>query len=105
MAFQLACWLPAICFPLPEHARTCVLPCSGGRRCGGVESPPCFTTASRLNPAPSQTLQGWDEGVATMQVGERSKLTITPDYGYGARGAGGVIPPNATLVRCVFFPG
>lgn len=34
-----------------------------------------------------------------MQVGERSKLTITPDYGYGARGAGGVIPPNATLVR------
>lgn len=34
-----------------------------------------------------------------MQVGERSKLTITPDFGYGARGAGGVIPPNATLVR------
>lgn len=34
-----------------------------------------------------------------MQIGERAKLTISPDYGYGARGAGGVIPPNATLVR------
>ena len=33
-----------------------------------------------------------------MSLGEKAKLTITPDYGYGARGAGGVIPPNATLI-------
>jgi FK506-binding protein 1 len=45
-----------------------------------------------------QVIRGWDEGVARMSLGEKSKLTISPDYGYGARGAGGVIPPNATLL-------
>ncbi|XP_052778187.1 uncharacterized protein LOC128215542 isoform X1 [Mya arenaria] len=39
-----------------------------------------------------QVIKGWDEGVMTMSVGERAKLTITPDYGYGAAGAGGVYP-------------
>lgn len=48
-----------------------------------------------------QVIRGWDQGVAGMQIGEVRELTIAPEMGYGERGAGGVIPPGATLVFVV----
>jgi len=45
-----------------------------------------------------EVIKGWDEGVAKLSVGQRAKLTCSPDYAYGSRGHPGVIPPNATLI-------
>jgi peptidylprolyl isomerase len=45
-----------------------------------------------------EVIRGWDEGVATMKVGERAQLVLSSDFGYGPQGAGDDIPPNATLV-------
>ena len=46
-----------------------------------------------------KVIRGWDEGVAAMRVGDKVRLTLPPEMGYGARGAGGgLIPPNATLI-------
>ena len=52
----------------------------------------------RFSLGAGQVIAGWDQGVAGMKVGGTRKLTIPSELGYGARGAGGVIPPNATLV-------
>ena len=45
-----------------------------------------------------QVIRGWDEGISQLRVGDKARLTIPPSLGYGARGAGGAIPPNATLI-------
>ena len=52
----------------------------------------------QFNLGQRQVIAGWDEGVAGMKVGDRRRLTIPSELGYGSRGAGGVIPPNATLI-------
>lgn len=54
--------------------------------------------AQAVDAAFGQVIQGWDEGFGGMKEGGRRKLTIPAEMGYGARGAGGVIPPNATLI-------
>lgn len=51
-----------------------------------------------FNLGSGQVIQGWEKGVEGMKVGEKRKLTIPPELGYGESGAGNVIPPNATLV-------
>lgn len=51
-----------------------------------------------FNLGAGQVIQGWDKGVVGMKVGGKRILTISPELGYGAQGAGGVIPPNATLI-------
>ena len=60
----------------------------------------CAHSSTRVGAAANltQVIKGWDEGVMKMSLGEKAKLTISPDFGYGARGAGGVIPPNAELI-------
>ncbi len=52
----------------------------------------------KFNLGAGEVIRGWDEGVQGMKVGGSRVLTIPPEMGYGARGAGGAIPPNATLV-------
>jgi FKBP-type peptidyl-prolyl cis-trans isomerase FkpA len=52
----------------------------------------------RFSLGAGQVIAGWDQGVAGMKIGGQRTLIISPELGYGARGAGGVIPPNATLV-------
>ena len=70
---------------------------------GGVRGAKFDSSKDRGQPfefplAAGHVIRGWDEGVQGMRVGGVRKLTIPPHLGYGARGAGGVIPPNATLV-------
>ena len=87
----------------PKTGQTCVMHYTGWLYENGARSKKFDSSVDRGQPfefpiGTGRVIKGWDEGVATMKVGGKRTLIIPPDLGYGARGAGGVIPPNATLI-------
>jgi peptidylprolyl isomerase len=87
----------------PKTGQTCVMHYTGWLYNDGVKGKKFDSSLDRGQPfefkiGVGQVIKGWDEGVATMQVGGKRTLIIPAALGYGARGAGGVIPPNATLI-------
>jgi peptidylprolyl isomerase len=87
----------------PKTGQTCVMHYTGWLYKDGVKGAKFDSSLDRGDPfeftiGVGQVIKGWDEGVATMKVGGKRTLIIPPAIGYGARGAGGVIPPNATLM-------
>jgi peptidylprolyl isomerase len=87
----------------PQTGQTCVMHYTGWLYKDGVKGAKFDSSLDRGEPfefaiGTHQVIGGWDEGVATMKVGGKRTLIIPPELGYGARGAGGVIPPNATLI-------
>lgn len=89
--------------PSPKRNQTCVMHYTGWLWESGAKGKKFDSSLDRGRPfsfqlGVGQVIRGWDEGVATMQVGGKRTLLIPPEMGYGARGAAGVIPPNATLL-------
>jgi peptidylprolyl isomerase len=89
--------------PSPKTGQTCVMHYTGWLYENGAKGKKFDSSVDRNEPfefpiGKGRVIKGWDEGVATMQVGGKRTLIIPPALGYGARGAGGVIPPNATLL-------
>jgi peptidylprolyl isomerase len=87
----------------PKSGQTCVMHYTGWLWVDGKKGSKFDSSVDRGRPFSFQigvgmVIKGWDEGVASMQIGGKRTLLIPPNLGYGARGAGGVIPPNATLV-------
>ncbi|MEZ5899450.1 MAG: FKBP-type peptidyl-prolyl cis-trans isomerase [Hyphomicrobium sp.] len=87
----------------PKTGQTCVMHYTGWLYKDGAKGAKFDSSVDRGKPfaftiGVGQVIKGWDEGVASMKVGGKRTLIIPPQLGYGARGAGGVIPPNATLI-------
>src|ERR1700720_556997 len=87
----------------PKPGQTCVMNYTGWLYENGKKGNKFDSSLDRNQPfsfpiGQHQVIAGWDEGVATVKVGGKRTLIIPPELGYGARGAGGVIPPNATLI-------
>jgi peptidylprolyl isomerase len=89
--------------PSPRTGQTCVMHYTGWLYENGKKGKKFDSSVDRGEPfefpiGTHRVIAGWDEGVATMKVGGKRTLIIPPELGYGARGAGGAIPPNATLM-------
>ena len=89
--------------PSPAAGQTCVMHYTGWLWENGAKGGKFDSSVDRGQPfefpiGRGRVIKGWDEGVATMKVGGKRTLLIPPQLGYGERGAGGVIPPGATLL-------
>jgi peptidylprolyl isomerase len=87
----------------PKQGQLCKMHYTGWLYVNGAKGKKFDSSLDRGQPftftiGRGQVIAGWDEGVETMKVGGKRTLIIPPELGYGARGAGGVIPPNATLL-------
>ena len=87
----------------PKRGQTCVMHYTGWLSEAGAKGKKFDSSVDRGSPfefpiGMKRVIGGWDEGVATMKVGGKRTLIIPPQLGYGERGAGGVIPPNAALI-------
>jgi peptidylprolyl isomerase len=87
----------------PKRGQICVMHYTGWLYENGVKGKKFDSSVDRNEPfefpiGQKQVIAGWDEGVSTMKVGGKRTLIIPPELGYGARGAAGAIPPNATLI-------
>ena len=87
----------------PRRGQTCVMHYTGWLYQNGAKGQKFDSSVDRGQPFEfpiglQRVIPGWDEGVASMKVGGKRTLIIPPELGYGSRGAGGVIPPNATLI-------
>jgi peptidylprolyl isomerase len=87
----------------PKPGQICVMHYTGWLYQGGAKGQKFDSSLDRGTPfefpiGQQRVIPGWDEGVASMKVGGKRTLIIPPALGYGSRGAGGVIPPNATLI-------
>src|SRR6185295_13025897 len=87
----------------PRANQTAVVHYTGWLYVNGAKGKKFDSSVDRNQPfefpvGPGRVIRGWDEGVGSMKVGGKRTLIIPPQLGYGANGAGGVIPPNATLI-------
>jgi peptidylprolyl isomerase len=87
----------------PKQGQTAVVHYTGYLNDNGAKGKKFDSSVDRGSPfefpvGQGRVIKGWDEGVASMKVGGKRTLIVPPDLGYGARGAGGIIPPNATLI-------
>lgn len=87
----------------PKTGQTCAMHYTGWLWENGAKGKKFDSSLDRGQPfefplGQGRVIKGWDEGVATMKIGGKRTLLIPPGLGYGARGAGGAIPPNATLL-------
>jgi peptidylprolyl isomerase len=87
----------------PKTGQTCVMHYTGWLYVNGIKGKKFDSSVDRNEPfefpiGRGRVIKGWDEGVSTMKVGGKRTLIIPPALGYGERGAGGVIPPNAVLM-------